>query len=217
MAGYNPIGMAEFFEKMGRITRSSGEGPPEYLRTHPVSVSRITEAKDRAENIMIVDLLRNDLGKVCAPGTIRVPDLFEIESFATVHHLVSAVTGELGEGSDSLDLLRACFPGGSITGAPKLRAMEIIEELEPHRRGVYCGSIGYAGFDGTMDTSIAIRTLVHSNGSLRFWAGGGIVADSDLEAEYQETFDKVTAMLKLLDQLGMDYVGCESWRQSGNG
>lgn len=173
--------------------------------------------KDRAENIMIVDLLRNDLGKVCTPGTIRVPGLFEVESFATVHHLVSTVTGELGEGSDSLALLRACFPGGSITGAPKLRAMEIIEELEPHRRGVYCGSIGYAGFDGAMDTSIAIRTLVHSNGSLRFWAGGGIVADSELEAEYQETFDKVTAMLKLFDQLGMDYVGREDWRQSGNG
>ena len=173
--------------------------------------------KDRAENIMIVDLLRNDLGKVCVPGTIRVPELFEIESYATVHHLVSTVTGELGEGSDSLDLLRACFPGGSITGAPKLRAMEIIEELEPHRRGVYCGSIGYTGFDGAMDTSIAIRTLVHSNGSLRFWAGGGIVADSELEAEYQETFDKVTAMLKLLDQLGIDNVDCEAWRQSGNG
>ncbi len=172
--------------------------------------------KDRAENIMIVDLLRNDLGKVCAPGTVRVPGLFEIESFATVHHLVSTVTGELGEGSDSLSLLRACFPGGSITGAPKLRAMEIIEELEPHRRGVYCGSIGYVSFDGTMDTNIAIRTLVHSNDSLRFWAGGGIVADSELEAEYQETFDKVAAMLKLLDQLEMEYVGCKSWRQSGN-
>jgi len=173
--------------------------------------------KDRAENLMIVDLLRNDLGKVCIPGTIRVPELFDIESFATVHHLVSTITGELGENSDSPGLLRACFPGGSITGAPKLRAMEIIEELEPHRRGVYCGSIGYVGFDGAMDTSIAIRTLVHSTGSLRFWAGGGIVADSELEAEYQETFDKVAAILKLLDQLGTNYVGCESWRQSGNG
>jgi len=173
--------------------------------------------KDRAENVMIVDLLRNDLGKVCAPGTVRVPELFQIESFATVHHLVSTVTGELAADSDSLSLLRACFPGGSITGAPKLRTMEIIEELEPHRRGVYCGSIGYVGFDGDMDTNIAIRTLVYSNGSLRFWAGGGIVADSKLESEYQETFDKVAVMLKLLDQLGKDYVGCESWRQSGNG
>jgi para-aminobenzoate synthetase component 1 len=173
--------------------------------------------KDRAENVMIVDLLRNDLGKVCVPGSIRVSELFAIESFATVHHMVSTVTGELAAGSDSLDLMRACFPGGSITGAPKLRAMEIIEELEPHRRGVYCGSIGYVGFDGAMDSSIAIRTLVHSNGSLRFWAGGGIVADSELEAEYQETFDKVAVILKLLDQLRMDYVDCEGRRQSGNG
>ncbi len=176
-----------------------------------------SSGKDRVENVMIVDLLRNDLGKVCVPGTIRVPELFEIKSFATVHHLMSTITGELATNNDSLSLLRACFPGGSVTGAPKLRAMEIIEELEPHRRGVYCGSIGYVGFDGAMDINIAIRTLVHSNGSLRFWAGGGIVADSELEAEYQETFDKVAAMLKLLDQLGTDYVGCESWRQSGNG
>jgi len=173
--------------------------------------------KDRAENVMIVDLLRNDLGKVCTPGTVRVPELFAIESFATVHHLVSTVTGALATGNDSLDLLRACFPGGSITGAPKLRAMEIIEELEPQRRGVYCGAIGYVGFDGAMDTNIAIRTLVHADGSLGFGAGGGIVADSELHAEYQETFDKVAAMLKLLDQLGIDYVGCEDWRQSGNG
>jgi len=173
--------------------------------------------KDRAENVMIVDLLRNDLGKVCVPGSIQVPELFEIESFATVHHLVSTVTGKLAAGSDSLDLMRACFPGGSITGAPKLRAMEIIEELEPHRRGVYCGSIAYVDFAGAMDSSIAIRTLVHSNGSLRFWAGGGIVADSELEAEYQETFDKATAMLKLLDQLRMNYADCESRWQSGNG
>ena len=189
---------------------------------HPEEDARLAQElqyseKDRAENVMIVDLLRNDLGKVCTPGTVQVPEMFAIESFATVHHLVSTVTGELATGNDSLDLLRACFPGGSITGAPKLRAMEIIEELEPHRRGVYCGAIGYVGFDGTMDTNITIRTLVHTDGSLSFGAGGGIVADSELQAEYQETFDKVTAMLKLLDQLGMDYVGCEDRRQSGNG
>ncbi|MDQ4146663.1 MAG: anthranilate synthase component I family protein, partial [Pseudomonadota bacterium] len=156
--------------------------------------------KDRAENLMIVDLLRNDIGKNCVPGSVKVPKLFSLESFATVHHLVSTVTGRLVPGRDSLDLLRGCFPGGSITGAPKLRAMEIIEELEPHRRGVYCGAIGYFGFDGRMDTNIAIRTLVHNKGSMRFWAGGGIVADSKLEAEYQETFDKVAAMLRLLEQ-----------------
>jgi para-aminobenzoate synthetase component 1 len=156
--------------------------------------------KDRAENLMIVDLLRNDLSKNCALGTVKVPKLFDVESFATVHHLVSTVTGELRADRDALDLLRGCFPGGSITGAPKLRAMQIIEELEPHRRGVYCGAIGYIGFDGNMDVNIAIRTLVHSQGAIRFWAGGGIVADSKLEEEYQETFDKAAAMLKLLQQ-----------------
>jgi para-aminobenzoate synthetase component 1 len=156
--------------------------------------------KDRAENVMIVDLLRNDLSKNCAPGSVKVTKLFEVESFATVHHLVSTVTGKLREGRDALDLLRGCFPGGSITGAPKLRAMQIIEELEPHRRGVYCGAIGYIGHDGNMDLNIAIRTLVYAGGTIRFWAGGGIVADSRLEDEYQETFDKAAAMLKLVQQ-----------------
>lgn len=156
-------------------------------------------SKDRAENLMIVDLLRNDIGKNCTPGSVSVPRLFDVESFATVHHLVSTVCGELAPDMHSLDLLRGCFPGGSITGAPKIRAMEIIEELEPHRRGVYCGSIGYIGFDGTMDTNIAIRTLVRSDNQIRFWAGGGIVADSNEDAEYQESFDKAAAMLKLLD------------------
>jgi para-aminobenzoate synthetase component 1 len=163
--------------------------------------------KDRAENLMIVDLLRNDLSKNCAPGTVKVPKLFEVESFATVHHLVSTVTGELRPDRDALDLLRGCFPGGSITGAPKLRAMQIIEELEPHRRGVYCGAVGYLGFDGNMDLNIAIRTLVHSHGAIRFWAGGGIVADSRLEDEYQETFDKAAAMLKLLQQSAASQAG----------
>lgn len=168
----------------------------EALRIHP---------KDRAENLMIVDLLRNDLGKSCAPGSVRVPQLFEVESFANVHHLVSTVVGQLATGRDALDVLRDCFPGGSITGAPKLRAMQIIEQLEPHRRGLYCGSIGYAGFDGNMDSNIVIRTLVYSGDEVRCWAGGGIVADSDEAAEYQETLDKASAMLKLLQHYGGDY------------
>ncbi|MDD5033614.1 MAG: aminodeoxychorismate synthase component I [Methylococcaceae bacterium] len=155
--------------------------------------------KDRAENLMIVDLLRNDIGKNCAPGSVHVPEMFAIESYATVHHLVSTVCGLLAPSHHSLDLLRGCFPGGSITGAPKIRAMEIIEELEPHRRGVYCGSISYIGFDGHMDSNIAIRTLVHSDHRIRFWAGGGIVADSDLEQEYQECYHKAAAMLTLLE------------------
>lgn len=169
----------------------------EELRRHP---------KDRAENLMIVDLLRNDLGKSCKPGSVRAPRLFEVESFANVHHLVSTVEGELQDGCGALDVLRGCFPGGSITGAPKQRAMEIIEQLEPQRRGVYCGAIGYVGHDGNMDTNIAIRTLVYSEGTIRYWAGGGIVADSQCDAEYQETLDKATAMQELLRQFGGNIV-----------
>ncbi|MGF1546738.1 MAG: aminodeoxychorismate synthase component I [Thiotrichales bacterium] len=156
--------------------------------------------KDRAENVMIVDLLRNDLSKNCEPHSVRVPKLFELQSFATVHHLVSTVTGRLRPAHHALDLLRGAFPGGSITGAPKIRAMEIIEELEPFRRGVYCGAIGYVGFDGAMDTNIVIRTLTHARGRMRFWAGGGIVMDSTLEGEYQESLDKAAALLELLGE-----------------
>jgi len=154
--------------------------------------------KDRAENLMIVDLLRNDLGKVCAIGSVEVLDMFKVEHFARVHHLVSTVRGRLAAGETAASLLRACFPGGSITGAPKLRAMEIIEELETQRRGLYCGAIGYLGFDGNMDTNIAIRTLVHAEHMVRYAAGGGIVADSDPDAEYREIQDKAAPMLELM-------------------
>jgi len=163
--------------------------------------------KDRAENLMIVDLLRNDIGKDCAIGSVAVPKLFALESYATVHHLVSTVTGRLAKGRHALDLLRDCFPGGSITGAPKLRAVQIIEEVEPHRRSVYCGAIGYVGFDGNMDTNIAIRTLVQHGNVIHCWAGGGIVADSDMESEYKECFAKVTSLLKLFEQKEEKKVG----------
>lgn len=163
----------------------------------------LTSKKDQAENLMIVDLLRNDLSKNCKKGSVQVPNLFDVESFATVHHLVSTVKGVLAEGQHALDLLRNCFPGGSITGAPKIRSMEIIEELEPNRRGIYCGAIGYISFDGNMDTNIAIRTLVHSEDTIRFWAGGGIVNDSVMEDEYQESYDKAAALLDLLEQFGV--------------
>lgn len=159
-------------------------------------------SKDRAENVMIVDLLRNDLGKVCTPGTVKVPALFAIESFPAVHHLVSTVTGQLATQHQPIDALRAAFPGGSITGAPKVRAMQIIEELEPHRRSVYCGAIGYISQHGHMDSNIAIRTLVVANSQIYCWAGGGIVADSQGDAEYQETYDKVGKILPVLSQSG---------------
>jgi para-aminobenzoate synthetase component 1 len=180
--------------------------------TRPRSTDRAEDArlanelsqhpKDRAENLMIVDLLRNDLGKSCEPGTVKVPKLFEVESFSNVHHLVSTVVGKLRAGRTALDAMRDCFPGGSITGAPKHRAMEIIEQLEPNRRGVYCGTIGYVGHDRNMDSNIAIRTLVYSAGEIRCWAGGGIVADSNCEAEYQESMDKAVSMLELLRRFG---------------
>ncbi len=171
-------------------TRPRSENPGEDLR-HKREL--IESLKDRAENLMIVDLLRNDLGRVCEPGSIGVRDLFKVESFPTVHHMVSTVSGRLRDGEDAMSLLRACFPGGSITGAPKIRAMEIIEELEPARRGIYCGSIGYVGFNGDMDTSIVIRTLVRRGDRAHYWVGGGIVADSDPEEEYQECLDKARA------------------------
>lgn len=162
--------------------------------------ARILESslKDRAENLMIVDLLRNDLSKTCTD--VKVPELFSLQSFANVHHLVSTVTGTLKSGMTALDLLATSFPGGSITGAPKIRAMEIIEELEPVRRSVYCGSLGYISACGNMDTSIAIRTLVCDKNKIHCWGGGGIVADSEADKEYQESIAKVNVLLETLEQ-----------------
>jgi len=163
----------------------------------------LNSEKDRAENLMIVDLLRNDLSRVCEAGSVKVPKLFDVESFPAVHHLVSTVEGKLSENESAHDLLRASFPGGSITGAPKIRAMEIIDELEPQRRSIYCGSIGYLSACGHMDTSITIRTLVGKDHQMYCWAGGGIVADSQVDAEYQETFDKVNKILPILEHVGL--------------
>ena len=157
-----------------------------------------SSSKDQAENLMIVDLLRNDIGKSCVTGSVKVEKLFQLQSFANVHHLVSIVTAKLKKSATVIDLLKGCFPGGSITGAPKVRSMEIIEELEPNRRGIYCGSIGYIGFDGKMDTNIAIRTAIICNDELSYYAGGGIVDDSVCEREYIETLDKASTMTKLL-------------------
>ncbi len=157
-----------------------------------------TSAKDLAENVMIVDLLRNDLSRTCRPGSVNVPELFAIESYPNVHHLVSSVTGQLAAEEDALSLLAGAFPGGSITGAPKIRAMQIIEELEPVRRSLYCGSIGYIGCEGQMDMNIAIRTIIRQDDDLFLWGGGGVVADSEVDAEYQETLTKVRMLMDAL-------------------
>ncbi|MGD8206522.1 MAG: aminodeoxychorismate synthase component I [Thiohalocapsa sp.] len=166
-------------------------------RDRALAARLVDSPKDRAENLMIVDLLRNDIGRSCAPGSVRVPELFAVKSFPGVHHLVSTVTGRLAKDRDALALLRGCFPGGSVTGAPKIRTMQIIDELEGEARGLYCGSIGYLGFDGTMDSNIAIRTMTLSDGRLSFWAGGGLVADSRCDAEWSEIAIKARAMLEL--------------------
>ena len=154
--------------------------------------------KDRAENVMIVDLLRNDLSRVCDPKGVYVSQLCELETYAYVQHLVSAVRGELRDECMPIDLLRAAFPGGSITGAPKVRAMEIIAELEPTARGAYCGSLGYLGFDGSLDLSILIRTITAGRGWWQAPVGGGIVAQSDPRQEYEETWDKAEGLIRAL-------------------
>jgi para-aminobenzoate synthetase component 1 len=200
-------------ERFLRVT-SEGCQPPDQVDTYPIKGTRprgVTPAedqalstelaqsiKDRAENVMIVDLMRNDLGRVCAYGSIQVPAVCRVETFRHVHHLVSEVRGRLRRGLGPIDLLRAAFPGGSVTGAPKVRAMEIIAELEPTARGPYCGCLGYIGFDGSMDTSILIRTFTIGRGWAQFPVGGGIVADSIPEREYEETWHKAEGMLRAL-------------------
>ncbi len=176
-------------------TRPRGTTPEEDAR---LQNELATSPKDRSENVMIVDLLRNDLSKVCEPHSVRVPSLCAIESHTAVHHLVSTVQGTLAPGVTATDLLRATFPGGSITGAPKIRAMEIIAELETAPRGPYCGSAGYIGWDGSMDTSILIRTLLVGQKRLSLSAGAGIVADSVPEQEHEECLAKVGGILAAL-------------------
>jgi para-aminobenzoate synthetase component 1 len=176
-------------------TRPRGN-TPDAERANAEELQR--SAKDRAENVMIVDLLRNDLGRVCAYGSVRVTQVCQLETFQYVHHLVSEVRGRLRDDRDAIDLLRAAFPGGSVTGAPKIRAMEIIAELENVARGPYCGSLGYIGFDGSMDTNILIRTFTCGGGWVQFPVGGGIVADSLPEQEYEETWDKARGSVQAL-------------------
>ena len=183
-------------------TRPRGDSP----ETDLAYASELkSSAKDLAENLMIVDLLRNDLGLNAKPGSVKVDKLFALESYKNVHHLVSHIRAELADGVTPMKALFDAFPGGSITGAPKIRAMEIIRELEPHWRGPYCGSIFYRGLDGTLDSNIAIRTMLCDGaGTIRCWGGGGIVADSDPEAEYQETLAKVGPLMRFLETLVVD-------------
>ncbi|MGH7519957.1 MAG: aminodeoxychorismate synthase component I [Gemmatimonadales bacterium] len=196
----------ERFLRLDATTRAAEARPIKGTRprgTTPAKDSALARElreseKDRAENVMIVDVLRNDLGKVCRAGSVTVPKLFALESHPTVHHLVSTVTGVLADGQDAFDLLRAAFPGGSVTGAPKIRAMEIIAELERAPRGLYCGAIGYVSTTGAMDFNIPIRTIVLRDGVATFHAGAGIVWDSEPAAEYQETLAKARTLIEAL-------------------
>jgi para-aminobenzoate synthetase component 1 len=177
-------------------TRPRGKTPEE---DRALAEGLLASIKDRAENMMIVDLERNDIGRVCRYGTVKVTELAILETYPTVFHLTSTVVGQLSEGKSRTDLLKATFPGGSITGAPKVRSMEIIDELEPTRRSVYTGSLGYLGFDGNMDLDIVIRTIIVKDNRAYFQVGGAIVYDSEPEAEYVETLDKGRAMIQALN------------------
>ena len=178
-------------------TRARGENK---LQDAALAEELLSSEKDRAENLMIVDLLRNDLGKNCITGSVKVPILFGLESYANVHHMVSTVEGKIAHKADALKVFQEGFPGGSITGAPKVRAMQIIDELEPHERSAYCGSFIYFGCNGQMDSSITIRTLVFDGQKAHCWAGGGLVADSVCEEEYQETFTKIGRLTHTLEK-----------------
>jgi anthranilate synthase component 1 len=184
-------------------TRPRGATPDEDER---LERELLADPKERAEHVMLVDLGRNDLGRVCRTGTVRVSELMVVERYSHVMHIVSNVQGELEEGSDAFDVVRATFPAGTLSGAPKVRAMEIIDEMEPARREIYGGAVGYFSFSGNMDMAIAIRTLVVKDGKVHLQAGAGIVADSDPAAEYLETVNKAMAVVKAIETVeqGLD-------------
>ncbi len=176
-------------------TRPRGRTPRE---DQELAAELLASAKERAEHLMLLDLGRNDVGRVAAPGSLRVPRQMEVEYYSHVMHLVSGITAHLTHGKDALDALLACFPAGTVTGAPKVRAMEIISELEPAARGPYAGAVGYLGLHGNLDTCIAIRTITFTQAQAFVQAGAGIVADSDPKAEYEETMNKARALLEVL-------------------
>ena len=219
MRNINPAPFAAYIDfGMGQLLSSS---PERFLQirngkvqTRPIKGTRprgateledsanrqelLESEKDRAELLMIVDLMRNDLGRVCKTGSVKVTEMYHIEDYSTVFQLVSTIEGELEEGIHALDCIKAAFPGGSITGAPKIRAMEIIDEIEPTQRNVYTGSIGYVGFNGDADLNIVIRTILQKDDTAYFQVGGGIVWDSDAEMEYEETLVKAKALIEAL-------------------
>ena len=177
-------------------TRARGTTPEE---DEQLAAELLVDEKDRAEHVMLVDLGRNDVGRVAGFDTVRVTEMLEVERYSHVMHIVSNVRGRLREDMDSVDALFACYPAGTLSGAPKIRAMEIIDELEPTRRGIYGGGVGYLDFSGNLDTCIAIRTMVARDGVAYVQAGGGIVADSDPDAEFQETVNKAMALLRAIE------------------
>jgi len=174
------------------------------------SLELLLSEKERAEHIMLVDLERNDLGRVCRAGSVSVDELMSLEAYSHVMHIVSDITGIVRRGVDAVDVIRAVFPGGTITGCPKVRCMQILHELEPVARGLYTGSLGYLGFDGTMDLNIAIRTMVIQGTQLSFHVGSGIVADSDPTREYHETLAKAGALISALDAVGAHPASCDA-------
>jgi para-aminobenzoate synthetase component 1 len=176
-------------------TRPRGETPQS---DRALAEELASSEKDRAENLMIVDLVRNDLGRVCEIGSVKVPEMMRVERYASLHQLVSTVEGRLAEGSDALDLVRAAFPPGSMTGAPKIAAVRLLDSLEPVRRGVYSGVVGYLDARGGLDLSVVIRTLLVKKGAAHLHVGGAVVADSDPSAEYEESLDKARALLAAL-------------------
>ncbi|MFH0968124.1 MAG: anthranilate synthase component I family protein, partial [Methanobacteriota archaeon] len=178
-------------------TRPRGKDPEDDDR---LAAEMLADEKEKAEHLMLVDLARNDIGKVAAFGTVKVTSFMEVEKFSHVQHLTSLVTGKLHEGSDRFDALRSCFPAGTVSGAPKLRAMQIIAKLEPNPRGLYAGAVGYIGFDDRLEFAIAIRTTIVRDGVASFQTGAGIVADSDPTREYEETKQKAGAMLAALSR-----------------
>src|SRR5207302_10984243 len=178
-------------------TRRRGANPEEDLR---LEKELLSDLKERAEHVMLVDLGRNDVGRVARPGTVSVDRLMEVERYSHVMHISSSVSGELRDGGTSLDALRAAFPAGTVSGAPKIRAMEIIAELEPDQRGCYGGALGYVGFGGNMDMAITLRTIVIADDTVHVQSGAGVVADSEPAREFQETLEKAGAMFAAVEQ-----------------